>query len=238
MEKALEKYKESLPLSQAVNNRMVQATTLNSIGRIYRSLGDMPKALEKYNEALPLSRAAGVRGYEADTLDNIGEIHWSRGEMRKALEKYNEALLLRQEGLPDRVSIAYTLHKIGEVYRSLGETQKAMNKFNEALSLRRTVGARDGEAAELLAIARVEQTRGLLPQAQQAIEQAIGVVESLRADVREDLRASYLASRREYYESYIDILAERHRQNQVAGFDAMAFAVDARDSGRSGLHGQ
>ncbi|HEX5082190.1 MAG TPA: tetratricopeptide repeat protein, partial [Blastocatellia bacterium] len=233
MEKALEKYKESLPLSQAVNNRMAQAATLNSIGRIYRRLGDMPKALEKYNQALHLSRAAGVPSYEADTLDNIGEIYRSRGEIRKALGKHNEAMLLRKEGPTDRRAMADTLHKIGEVYRSLGETQKALNKFNEALSLSRAVGARDREAVALLAIARVKQTRGLLPQAQQTIEQAIGIVESLRTDIREDLRASYFASLREYYESYIDILTERHRQNQAAGFDAMAFAVSERSRARS-----
>jgi CHAT domain-containing protein/Tfp pilus assembly protein PilF len=232
VEKALEKYQEALPLSQAANNRREQADALNGIGRIYQLLGDVPKALEKYKESLPLSRAVGDRGMEAGTLDNIGEIHWSRGEMRKALEKYNEALLLKQ-ALPDRRPIAETLHKIGEVYRSLGETQRALNKFNDALSLSRAAGARDGEAAALLAIARVEQTRGLLPQAHQTIEQAIGIVESLRADIREDLRVSYFASLRGYYESYIDILAERHRQNQAAGFDAMAFAVSERSRARS-----
>jgi CHAT domain-containing protein len=129
--------------------------------------------------------------------------------------------------------MAGTLHNIGEVYRSLGETQKALDKFNEALAISRTIGDRNGEATMLLAVARVEQTRGALTQAHQTIEQAIGVVESLRADLREDHRASYLASRQEYYGFYIDILAERHRQNQTAGFDAAAVAVSERARARS-----
>jgi CHAT domain-containing protein/Tfp pilus assembly protein PilF len=230
--KALEKCNEALLIFQTVDNRLAQTSMLNRIGEIHRSLGETRRALDKFNKALPLSRAAGDSTGEANALDNIGEIHWSLGETQKAIEKYNEALPLRK-AVGERRNEASTLHKIGEVHRSLGETQKALDKFNEALTLSRAVGDRNGEAATLLAIARVEQTRGALTQAHQTIEQAIGIVESLRADIREEHRASYLASRREYYESYIDILAERHRQNQTAGFDATAFAVSERARARS-----
>jgi CHAT domain-containing protein/Tfp pilus assembly protein PilF len=230
--KALEKCNEALLIFQTVDNRVAQTSMLNRIGEIHRSLGEARKALDKFIEALPLSRAGGDLTGEANALDNIGEVYLSSGETQKALEKFNEALPLRQ-AVVDRLRMAGTLHKIGEVYRSLGETQKAMDKFNEVLASRRAVLDRNGEATTLLAIARVEQTRGALAQAHETIEQAIGIVESLRADIREEHRASYLASRREYYESYIDILAERHRRNQTAGFDATAFAVSERARARS-----
>jgi CHAT domain-containing protein len=230
--KALEKYNEALPIFQTVGNRMRQGAVLNGIGSVYWGLGETRKALEKYNEALQLGRAGGDNSGMANALDNIGDVHLSSGEKQKALEKYNEALQLRKV-ISDGHTMASTLHKIGEVYRSFGETQSAMDKFNEALAIRRAMGDRNGEATTLLAVARVEQTRGALAQAHQTIEQAIGIVESLRADAREEQRASYLASRRGYYESYIDILAERHRQNQTAGFDATAFAVSERARARS-----
>jgi CHAT domain-containing protein/predicted negative regulator of RcsB-dependent stress response len=231
-QKALEEDNEALQIMQEVGYRVQQASILNGIGEIYRSLGETQKALDKFDEALQFSRVVGNREAEANILDNIGEIHQSLGETQKALEKYNEALPLRQAVGLGR-GMARTLHKIGEVYRSLGETQKALDKFNEALPLSRAVSDRNGESTILLGIARVEQTRGKLTQAHQTIEQAIGIVESLRADIREEHRASYFASRREYYESYIDILVERHRQNQAAGFDATAFAVSERARARS-----
>jgi CHAT domain-containing protein/predicted negative regulator of RcsB-dependent stress response len=232
-QKALEKYNEALQISRAVGDRVGEATTLNNIGAVYQALGETQKALEKLNEALPLRRAVGDRLGEAYTLTNIGEVYRSLGETQKALEKYNEALPLSR-AVGDRVGEAYTLTNIGEVYRSLGETQRALEKYNEALPLRRAVGDRSGEAATLLGIARVEQTRDALMQAQQTIEQVIGIVESLRAGIRaRDLRASYFASRRDYYETYIDILMERHRQNHTAGFDATAFAVSERARARS-----
>src|SRR5262249_20525658 len=179
-----------------------------------------------------LSRAAGIRSTEASILSNIGEIHWSLGETRKALETYNEALQLSRVA-GERREEARVLNGIGEIYRSLGETQKALENYNGALPLRRAFGDRNGEATTLLGIARVEQTRGDLTQAHQTIEQAVGIVESLRAGIREEYRAFYFASRREYYESYIDILAERHRQNQAAGFTAAAFVVSERARARS-----
>jgi CHAT domain-containing protein/predicted negative regulator of RcsB-dependent stress response len=231
-QKALEEANEALQILQEVGYRVQQASILNGIGETYRSMGETQKALDKFDEALQLSRVVGNREAEANILDNIGEIHQSLGETQKALEKYNEALPLRQAVGHPR-GIPRTLHKIGEVYRSLGETQKALDKFNEALPLSRAVGDRNGESTILLGIARVEQTRGNLTPAHQTIEQAIGIVESLRADIREEHRASYLASRREYYESYIDILVERHQRNQTAGFDVTAFAVSERARARS-----
>ena len=111
-----------------------------------------------------------------------------------------------------------TLNSIGVVYRSLGETQKALEKFNEALPLRRMVRRpqRRGYDA-LLGIARVEQKRGNLTWARQVIEQAVSLIESLRTDIAgQELRASYFATRQEFFETYIDVLMQMHRQNPAA----------------------
>jgi len=232
-QKALEKYNEALPLSRAVGDRNGEAAALNNIGLVYRLLGETQKALEKYNEALLLDRAVGNRGGEANTLNNIGTVYRSLGETQKALEKYNEALTLSR-AVGDRSGEAAALHNIGLVYDSLGETQKALEKFNEALPLKREIGDRNGETATLLGIARVEQKRGNLTQARQTIEQAVGMIESLRTNIAgQELRASYFASRQDFYESYIDVLMQMHKQNQAAAFDAVALAVSERARARS-----
>jgi CHAT domain-containing protein/Tfp pilus assembly protein PilF len=232
-QKALDKYNEALLNKRAIGDRRGEATTLSNIGAVYDSLGETQKALEKYNEALLLSRATSDRSGEAATLNNIGEIYRSMGETQKALDKYNEALPILQAA-GDRRGEAATLNNIGLVYDSLGETQKALEHHNEALLLRRAVGDRNGEATTLLGIARVEQKRGNLTQARQLIEQAIGLVESLRTNiVSQELRASYFASRHEIFETYIDVLMQLHKQNLAAAFDAVALAVSERARARS-----
>jgi CHAT domain-containing protein/Tfp pilus assembly protein PilF len=229
-QRALETSNKALLIYQRMGIRLAQASILKGIGDFYQSLGQPQRALETYNKARSL--APGEPYQESEALDKIGIVYLSRGEAQKALDKFNEALPLRQVTSAPQ-PIAGTLYNIGEAYRSLGERQRALGKYNEALPIMRAVGDRAGEAATLLGIARVEQTLGHLAQAQQTIEQAIGIVESLRADIREDFRASYFASRREYYESYLDILSERHRQDRAAGFDATAFAISERSHARS-----
>jgi CHAT domain-containing protein/Tfp pilus assembly protein PilF len=233
MRKALDEFNEALPIRRAIGDRFGEATTLSNIGLVHRSLGETRKALDEFSEALQLRREMGDRIGEAATLNNIGMTYQSLGETRKALDKLNESLHLTRE-VGDRSREAATLNNVGVIYQSLGETQKALDELNEALQLRREVGDRNGEATTLLGIARVEQTRGNLMQAHQTIEQVIGIVESVRAKVDiQELRASYLASRQEYYQSYIEILMEQHWQNQSAGFDAQAFTVSERARARS-----
>ena len=232
-QKALEKYNEALLISRAVGDRDVEFVLLSNIGRAYATLGEAQKALEKYNEALPILRETGSRGGGAILLNNIGAVYNMLGERQKALEKYNEALpILREVG--DRRGEANTLNNIGDAYLSLGETQKALEKYNEALSLRRDMGDRNGEAAALLGMTRVEQKRGNLTQAHQTIEQAVGLIESLRTNIAgQELRTSYFASRHEFFESYIDVLMQMSKQNPAAAFDAVALGVSERARARS-----
>jgi CHAT domain-containing protein/Tfp pilus assembly protein PilF len=231
--KALEKFNEALPLWRAVGDRHGEAITLNNIGLAYQSRGEMQKALEKFNEALSLKQAVGDRRGEAVTSNNIGAVYRSLGEMQKALEKFNKALTIFQTA-GDRHGKASSLTNIGKVYRLQGETQKALGKYNEALPLWRAVGDRNYEAAALLEIALVEQTRGNLTQALQNNEQAIGLIESLRTGATsQELRASFLASQQDFYQSYIDILMQMHKRDPNAAFDAAAFAASERARARS-----
>src|SRR6266508_3207070 len=231
--KALDNFNEALSIKQAIGDRSGEVSALNNIGMAYHSLGETQKALDKYNEALPIRRTVGDRRGEAVTLNSIGAVYQSLGETRKALEKYNEALSISQ-AIGDRSMEGRTLHNIGAAYNSLGEAQKALEMYNEALPIRRAVGDRNGEAATLLGIARAEQKRGNLTQARQTIEQAISIVESVRASIgSQELRASFFASRQDFYESYIEVLMQMHKQNPAASFDALALAVSERARARS-----
>jgi tetratricopeptide (TPR) repeat protein len=232
-QKALDKHNEALLIKRAMGDRGSEAVTLNNIGAVYWSLGEMQKALEKYNEVLLLSRAVGNRRAEAATLNNISKVYNSLGETQKALEKLNEALPIGR-AIGERITEASTLLNMGMAYRLSGETQKALEKYNEALLTFRAIGQRLGEAATLLGIVRVEQKRGNLIQARQLIEQAIDIIESQRAGLgSQELRATYLASSQEFYQSHIDILMQMHQQDPTATLDAAALTVSERARARS-----
>ena len=158
-QKALDYYRQALPLLRAVGARGSEATTLSNIGAVYSGLGEKQKALDYYRQALPLRRSVGDRRGEATILSSVGGIYSDLGEQQKALDYYNQALpLVRAVG--DRGGEATTLSNTGGVYSELGEKQKALEYYNQALPLERAVANRGGEATTLSNIGEVYDELG------------------------------------------------------------------------------
>jgi CHAT domain-containing protein/Tfp pilus assembly protein PilF len=146
--KAIERYKESLPLWEAAGDTAGKADALHGMGLCYQSLGEYQKALEVYGQALVLRRAAGNRRGEADLLFNTGLVLERMGEWQKALDALDQALsLMRAVG--ERAGEALVLSTTGLIYDALGEKQKALDLFNQALPLVRAAGNRYAEATAL-----------------------------------------------------------------------------------------
>ena len=105
----------------------------------------------------------------------------------------------------------------------MGDNQKSLLYYNQALALRREVGDKDGEALTLYNIANLERDRGNLSTALGQIEASSKIIEDLRSKVvSQELRTSYFATVRDYYNFYIDLLMQLHKQNPSQGYDAQA----------------
>jgi CHAT domain-containing protein/Tfp pilus assembly protein PilF len=232
-QQALASYNAALPLWREVKDRQGEAFTLNNIGLAYANAEQYDKALEYYNQALPLwQELLGSRG-QATTLNNIGYVYANTGNFNKALQTYNQALPL-WERVGDRRGEASTLNNIGFVYANLNEIQPALNYYNRALELRRSVGDRAKEALTLYRIAISQRDLGNLEAAQWNIEAALEIVEDLRTKVdNQDFRASFFASKQDYYEFYIDLLMQMHKSNPTQGYDAKALQASERARARS-----
>src|SRR6185295_12391987 len=194
---------------------------------------DFAKSLELNLQVLPLRRATNNRTGEAITLNNIGGCYRNLGDKQKAIEYFNQSIALhRTIGNPRQLASA--LRNIGDLHRELGEYQKALESFNEALKMSRSIGDRNSEAGILSLLARLEQDRGDLAAAKTRIEEALADVESLRISVKsQQLRASFLASVRKYYEFDIDVLMRLHAQHPSEGFDAAALEASEKSRARS-----
>ncbi|HYV81877.1 MAG TPA: CHAT domain-containing tetratricopeptide repeat protein [Pyrinomonadaceae bacterium] len=205
--RALEYLNEALPLHKALGDRYSEGLDLINIGSAYINLKDWPKALEYFNLALPIVKTADDRRWtEAMVLSSIGRATSSLGNAQEALQYLNDALAIHKS-LNNRIWEAHTLADLGAAYDSLGQPEKALDYFNQALTLTRTIAHYNGQASNLLRIARVERNRGNLSEARQRIEMALEINESLRTRVvNQDSRTSFSAFRREYYEFYVDLL--------------------------------
>jgi CHAT domain-containing protein/Tfp pilus assembly protein PilF len=232
-QRSLDYYTQALLLRREVGDRRGEAVTLNNIGVVYLELDEKQKALDYLNQALQLGRTVGNRQGEGKTLNNIGLSYNRLGEQQKALDYYNQALaLFRIVG--DRLGEASILNDLGKVYDDRGEKQKAIDHYNQSLSLARIVGDRQTEATTLNSIARYERNRGELIAARSRSEDALNIIESLRAKIGSpEMRATYSASLQEFYQFYIDLLMGLHKRRPAEGHDAAALRASERARARS-----
>ncbi len=182
---------------------------------------------------MPIRKALGDRAGEAITLNNIGQLSSMLGNQQKAIEYYQQALeilkLIKNPQLE-----ASTFNNIGQSYKFLGDKKKALEYYNQALPLRRQVGDRPGEATTLYSMAILKKDEGNFPGAIADIEAAIKIIEEIRIKINnQDLRKSYFASVQDYYEFYIGLLMQLHKNYPSQGYDAKALQVSEKAKARS-----
>ncbi|MHC0064318.1 CHAT domain-containing protein [Nostoc sp. UIC 10890] len=234
-QKALDYYNQSLLIKRQEGNNAGIATTLNNIGKVYLDLGENEKALSYFSQSLSLYQQAKNAEKEGipTALSNIGTVYLELAEQQKALSYFNQALVLyRQSG--DKGGIATALNNIGKAYSNLGEYQKALDYYNQSLPLYQQTGNKAREARTLYNIASVQHDEGNFQAALTQIEGVIKIVEDLRTKISsQELRTSYFATVQNYYELYIDLLMQLHKQQPSQGYDALALQTSERARARS-----
>lgn len=235
---ALSYYNKALEIAAKVSNNNGKAAILNNIGRIQSDNQDFVNALNSYNESLKIWQSANdIRG-QATTLNNIGFVYTNQGEndqklFNNALDNYNQALKLWQQ-VEDINGEASTLNNLGLVAAKQGNFPQALTYYHQALPLRKKAGDKAKEALTLYSIAYALREQGNLTQAVTEIEAAIKIIEELRKNIgNSELRATFFASKQDYYELYIDLLMQLHKTKPKAGFDAEALQVSERARARS-----
>jgi len=232
IERALDFYHRALKLYRAIGGRPREVRLITSIGFVHFSRGENEKALDFYEQALALQQKLKSRGGLNYTQRLIGILHARLGNMQKAFDYLNQALEFERK-TANPYTEAQTLTDIGEIYYGSNDKEKAFDHFNQALPLRRATGDLQGEALTLYWIARVERDRGRMPAALSGIMSALSLVEGMRARISSnDLRVSYFATVQKYYDFYIDLLAELHRQVPSGGYDALALQASERARAR------
>jgi len=232
-EKALDFYTQALTLYRTLTLRNGEAIALHGLGQIQTTLGDYRKAVDYYSQALPLFRTGGNRRREAQVLASLGWAHAVLGDRDQARRNLEDALSLSRV-IGERGVEAQTLHSLGALHEVAGDHAQTADRFGQALALRQMLGVRAGQASSSTGLARIARAGGHLDEARDHIQRAIDRIESLRTAVaRQELRSSYLASKQDEYELYVDLLMQMHRIDPAAGHAAAALEVTDRARARS-----
>jgi CHAT domain-containing protein len=112
-------------------------------------------------------------------------------------------------------------------------TDEALEFLGRALSIRTRIGVRDQEAGTLHALAGVDLQSGRRDSALTRIQQAVHIVEALRAKALSPaLRSSYYAIRQQYFELLIRVLMELGKAGNADSYIEQAFLATERSRSR------
>lgn len=219
-----------------------------------QSLAEYNKALQLLqNVADPLLRASALSD-KAVVLLKMDKISASLDILIQALSFARQST---NSQINPQV-IANILEQIGETRRQLKEYEQARDAHTEALKIWHTVGISAKQADGYFGLAEVERSSGNFIQALTLVEQAIKTVEltpqsagsgyivpkgdavvsilngpqpitltSTTTQSNND-RIDYFRSKQQYYDFYIDLLMELHRQHPKDGYDIQALQVNER----------
>lgn len=226
-ENALRQFRQALTIYRHLGERSAEAKIENNIGVALRGLSRLDEARKSFDRALALGRAVKDDEAQIFALANQAFLTVKLGHPGGAVEPARQAVRLAQ-GFPDRE--AYALFALGTAHQELGEFSAARDELAKALRLAHERGDRRMEASIGLTLAKAERDEGDLAAALDHVRLAVDTVESIRTRVSDQrLRTSFLATKQEFYEGYIDILMAP----QPAGRAAEAFQVSERARARS-----
>lgn len=223
-EKALAEYGQALKVSQKEKDAELQARLLANSGWIHQARGDLQKALELYDQAMSILEPS------SQTLHNSGVAYTAIGQPEKGISFLERALKLREN---QRTAEAATRLELGTAYQKSGKPGRATAYFRSSLELAERIGNTGLQAEGLFRWAMLDRDEGRLEEALRKIKRSLEIIESVRSRVVTDsLRTSFFASKREYYDFYLDLLM-RLEELHPGKYQSEAFEASERARARS-----
>ena len=176
-QKALDSYKEALPMWRRVD-RQREAATLGKIAEVFCMLHDSVEALHFNQAALDSYVQVGDAGGQATVLNNIGLAYFSSGNNRKAMsyfESARNAYLIAANPAGE----ATALNNLAVAYAASGDNNDALVSFDEALELQRKGSDRSAEAVTLNSIGIVYSRMGQSSMARKLYGEAASIYHTL-----------------------------------------------------------
>jgi CHAT domain-containing protein len=199
-------HRDALLLRTKLKDTLGASESLINLGSLGLALGRYAQAGENCAKGLALARENHHRRSEAYALQCLGESQLGRSEFGAALASLHEAIQLSQE-IEDRGGEAWAWLLVGKLHDSQKDRSAAQRDYEKALDLETAVGDRIGETITRAAMARVFRDEGDVARGLTSAEKAIALIESSRSSLMAgNLRAAYMASKREVYELDVSLL--------------------------------
>jgi tetratricopeptide (TPR) repeat protein len=193
------------------------------------ALTELEDALRRFESSSDLRReidASQCHGY-------IGQVYIAAGKYDLALQHLLPALTF-YEAKNKQSDAAEIRALMGEVYQRQGKQELARTNYQAALKYFREAAAPIEKAGVAFALGRLELKASNYDTAENYLRESIETTEDIRSDLNSRVLATaFSASVHERYETYIDCLMRKHRQQPSQGMDLRAFQASELARARS-----
>ncbi len=232
-QRALENYSDALACFHELGHTDGEVQTSVYIGNIHRLQGDFEKARQNYEFANQLGQKRNDKTVKALATTSLAFLNQAEGNLPEAISGFSQALSAYSR-LDNKRAQLINQNALGNAFYRSGQNESALRYLLEGLALGEKTQDRELEVLVRYNLALVQRSLGKLDDARVQTEKSLDLIESLRLKLaRFELRSSYFASVRQFYELYADLLMQLHRQHPHDGLDAKAFEVSERARARS-----
>ncbi|MGB6607196.1 MAG: tetratricopeptide repeat protein, partial [Atribacterota bacterium] len=137
--KAIEYFKNSLLISEEINNLRRKARVIKSIGLAYLFKGDTKRGHEYLKDSLKICEEIKAEVLLAMVLNNMGIYYDMVGEWENAIKCYKKSISIYKK-LNNLIQISNTMGNIGFAYSYLNKTKIAIYHFKESIILSEKIG--------------------------------------------------------------------------------------------------
>jgi tetratricopeptide (TPR) repeat protein len=105
-DQALDWYRKSLEIREALGDRAGMASSYHQLGMVAQARGEYDQALDWYRKSLEINEALGNRAGMASISSNVGALYTEQGAAEEAIPFNLQSLALQLEiGLPARINL-------------------------------------------------------------------------------------------------------------------------------------
>lgn len=138
-DKAIEYFKDSLLISEEINNLRRKASVLKGIGLACLFKGDTSTGHSYLKKSLRICKEVSDVNTYALLLNNLGIYYDMLGKWEKAIKKYKESIKIAKSN-NNIIYISNFTSNLGFAYSSLNKSDQAVYYFNESIKLSEKIG--------------------------------------------------------------------------------------------------
>lgn len=199
-EEALRLFQTALEIDREVGDRSEESTATMNMGSVLMAQARYPEAVETFDRAMRLQERWGKTKDWGNQLSAKAVALTALGQYEAAQTALTEAVAA-QRSIENRRGESESLARLAALYLARGNPREGVQPATDAARIAAEIGEKRSRAEALYRLARCQRTLGQNREALAAIDQALGLSETVRGGVPDyDLRAAFFSTVRDQYD--------------------------------------